>query len=142
MTMNNPKAVVAVILFIGLMATPFILSAGADFERAELKLGMPTHTDKCVAETQYMRDSHMDLLNTWRDEVVREGNRNYASPWDKKDCPPPGWVEDDGKCHFERSLSRTCMSCHKSRADFCTKCHSFTNVDPYCWDCHVEPRGR
>ena len=29
----------------------------------------------CVESTEYMRDAHMDLLNGWRDQVVRSGVR-------------------------------------------------------------------
>jgi len=74
-----------------------------------------------------MRASHMDLLNQWRDDVVRVGNRDYKSTLTGKT--------------FDMSLSRTCMDCHSNKADFCDRCHDFLSVDPYCWDCHVEPKG-
>lgn len=78
----------------------------------------------CVAETEYMRSYHMDLLNGWRDDVVRRDDRV--------------WVSHDGK-EFDKSLSRTCMSCHHNKGEFCDRCHDYTAVKPYCWDCHVEP---
>ena len=34
---------------------------------------------------EYMRASHMDLLNEWRDEVVRDGNRDYVSDLERQD---------------------------------------------------------
>jgi len=79
---------------------------------------------ECVASTEYMRASHMDLLNEWRDEVVREGNRIYTSP--------------NGK-EFEMSLTKTCTNCHYNKKEFCDQCHDYLGVTPYCWDCHVEP---
>jgi hypothetical protein len=79
----------------------------------------------CVAGTEYMRAKHMDLLNEWRDDVVRRADRIHVAP--------------DGK-EYDKSLSRTCMSCHSNKAEFCDRCHDYTAVDPYCWDCHVEPR--
>ena len=73
-----------------------------------------------------MRARHMDLLDDWRDRVVREGERVYVS-------------DLSGASH-EMSLSNTCMDCHSNKAEFCDRCHDYMAVDPYCWDCHVEPK--
>ena len=86
----------------------------------------PNGSQQCVEETEYMRASHMDLLNGWRDDVVRTGARDYSSALTGRT--------------FDMSLSRTCMDCHSNKADFCDRCHDYLAVDPYCWDCHVEPR--
>jgi hypothetical protein len=80
--------------------------------------------DECVAPADYMRSSHMVILNEWREMVVRDGERVYENA--------------DGK-RFAMSLSGTCLECHPSRKDFCNQCHDYVGVDPYCWDCHVEP---
>ena len=66
----------------------------------------------------------MDLLNTWRDEVVRDGIR----------------FEDgiDGN-RYEKSLSNTCLGCHLSKEKFCDRCHNYVGVEPYCWECHIIP---
>jgi hypothetical protein len=71
-----------------------------------------------------MRPYHMDLLNQWRDAVVRDGDRIYVSSTGER---------------FEMSLSNTCMDCHVSKVNFCDSCHNYVGVSPYCWDCHVEP---
>jgi hypothetical protein len=68
---------------------------------------------------------HMDLLNEWRDDVVRKGKRIYTSPGGKK---------------YNMSLSNTCMECHSNKAEFCDECHQYAGVDPYCWNCHIEPK--
>lgn len=82
--------------------------------------------DACVMPTDYMRSSHMDLLNNWRQEVVRSGDRIFHS--------------SDGK-EYRKSLSNTCMSCHPNKAEFCDKCHNFMAVsEPDCWNCHVAPK--
>jgi len=47
-------------------------------------------------------------------------------------------AKKDGKT-WDKSLSRTCMSCHTNRMQFCNECHTYVDVDPDCWDCHVEP---
>ena len=81
-------------------------------------------TLQCVQDTAYMKRSHMDLLMTWRDKVVRENVRTFVAP--------------DGKT-YAMSLTKTCMKCHTSKADFCDKCHNYVAVKPYCWDCHIDP---
>ena len=87
----------------------------------------PNGSQQCVEATDYMRANHMDLLNEWRDDVVREGEMMYKS----KNL---GYVE--------MSLTQTCMSCHASRDEFCKKCHDYADVRPTCWDCHVESLGK
>jgi len=71
-----------------------------------------------------MKANHMDLLNQWRDDVVRKGVRIYKAGNGRK---------------FEMSLSNTCMNCHSNKSEFCDECHGYGGVDPYCWDCHIEP---
>ena len=63
---------------------------------------------------------------TWRDEVVRVNQRTFEAP--------------DGR-EWEKSLTRTCLACHAEKAEFCDKCHDYLGVQPYCWDCHVDPKG-
>lgn len=100
----------------------------------DLSLGNPDYVPnpkiigdakECVMPTDYMRTSHMDLLNVWRDKVVREGDRTHASP--------------NGQ-EYEMSLTKTCLGCHSNKAQFCDECHNYTAVDElYCWDCHSVP---
>jgi hypothetical protein len=86
----------------------------------------PNGSEQCVEAKDYMRASHMDLLDEWRDAVVRDGERDYHSSLTKKS--------------YDMSLSRTCMDCHSNKAEFCDRCHDYLAVAPYCWDCHVEPK--
>jgi hypothetical protein len=79
---------------------------------------------ECVKSASYMRTLHMDLLNEWRDDVVRDGRRFFTTASGKK---------------FEMSLSKTCIQCHSNKDQFCDQCHNYLAVTPYCWDCHVEP---
>jgi len=97
---------------------------GGDAARPELEL--PADETQCVAETDYMRREHMQVLMDWRDEVVREDSRIHTT--------------SDGR-KYEKSLSRTCMECHDNKQAFCDRCHDYVGVQPYCWDCHVEPKG-
>ena len=70
-----------------------------------------------------MQAKHMDLLDQWRLEVVREGKR---------------FVEK--RPDLEMSLTKTCLKCHTSKAQFCDKCHNYAAVAPTCWDCHIIPK--
>ncbi len=80
--------------------------------------------DKCVYDKEYMLGNHMNVLNQWRDDVVRRGDRIH--------------VTEDGR-RFSKSLSLTCMDCHSNKEEFCDKCHDYMDVTPYCWTCHIEP---
>ncbi len=88
------------------------------------KVAMETKGDQCVAPAAYMRKNHMLLLNTWRDSVVRDGERFHIMP--------------DGS-RVEKSLTKTSLGCHVSKKQFCEECHIYASVKPYCWECHVVP---
>jgi hypothetical protein len=113
------------VVFLAVITFPvwYNLAAGSTAKPPEVKL--PTTEKTCVAPTEYMRTSHMDLLITWRDEVVRQHNRSFKA--------------FDGKT-YTMSLTQTCMKCHTSKADFCDRCHDYAGVKPYCWDCHIDPK--
>jgi len=86
---------------------------------------LATTETRCVEAKATMRASHMELLNRWRDEVVRRGVRTTAA--------------SDGRV-FEMSLTKGCLKCHANKKDFCDACHTYLAVTPYCWDCHVQPK--
>ena len=86
-----------------------------------------TKAKQCVEPTAEMRRNHMQLLNTWRDTVVRRDQRTYLAA--------------DGKT-VTMSLSGTCMSCHPNKKEFCDTCHNYLAVNPYCWECHIEPKEK
>jgi len=83
---------------------------------------LPVDQKTCVEATPYMRTHHVELLTAWRDAVVREGNRVYRA--------------QNGK-EYRISLTGTCLGCHRKKADFCDRCHTYMKVNPRCWDCHV-----
>lgn len=121
---DTGKIVAGLVIFLGLVTFPvwYNIPGEAATRSPELKIG--TEETECVAPTEYMTVSHMDLLSDWRDQVVREGKRVY--------------VGFNGRRH-EMSLTGTCLGCHSDRAEFCDKCHEYVGVRPYCWDCHNEP---
>ncbi len=125
---NKNMVLAGVIAFIILMTAPFWLNAGRDFE--ELKLDLPKFEKECVEPASWMRANHMQLLDEWRNDVVRDGERDYTS-----EHFPGG---HDNK-EFKKSLTLTCLDCHDKKKDFCDKCHTYAGVKPYCWACHVVP---
>ncbi|WP_172136639.1 sulfate reduction electron transfer complex DsrMKJOP subunit DsrJ [Adlercreutzia sp. ZJ473] len=117
------------LIFIGvfclIMVVPFILGAGKAQSAPKLDLDTPEiaalDVKECIEPVEYMRSSHMTLLDQWRNDVVREGKTAYVSS--------TGQV-------YEMSLDDTCLSCHSNPDQFCESCHAYSNVDLYCWECH------
>ena len=144
---DTTKIVAGLAIFIGVVALPVVynLALGKPGERpklqraadsqpagSELQKVLATRKDCIMSSAKDMRGEHMDLLNIWRDEYVREGklvHKGKFSTW------------PDGKPVL-KSLSKTCLGCHADRTKFCDKCHAYAGVKPYCWDCHVLPKGR
>jgi hypothetical protein len=85
---------------------------------------LPVSENQCVESAQYMREYHMQLMQQWRDQAVRQGDSTYIS--------------SDNRT-FDINLTGTCLKCHPSRADFCDRCHNYTGTVPNCWDCHNVP---
>lgn len=123
--MYNAKYVIlGIIVFAVLFTTPFWIGKGEQYKRPDVVL--PKTEKECVEPVAFMRAEHMQLLNTWRDEALRNDNRVYVSSTGKK---------------WEISLQNTCMKCHTNAVDFCDKCHISNSVYPYCWSCHIAPKG-
>ena len=124
---DGGKIIGGLVIFLGIVTFPFWYTQANSDAVGTPELKLPANETECVESTSYMRTSHMQMLNEWRDLVVREGEGMYVS-------------SSTGKM-YEMSLSRTCMGCHTDRQEFCNKCHSYTGVStPYCWGCHVEPK--
>ncbi len=125
------KIIPGVVIFVGLITFPMWSGHGKSSPPPEVKLDTPAIQKllekRCVEPTGYMKASHMDLLNSWRQEVVREGERVYLA--------------SDGK-KYEMSLSQTCLNCHSNKDQFCDRCHTYEGVKPRCWSCHVVPREK
>ncbi len=123
---DKPKIVAGLALFVALVAFPVWYGLGGEGEVAAPELEYPADADACVEATDYMTANHMDLLNRWRNAVVREGQREYQASSGER---------------YVMSLTGTCLDCHTSIDEFCTKCHDYADVSPKCWDCHIAPEG-
>lgn len=122
---DTGKIVAGIIIFLVLILSPYLYHIGKTTAPPTLVTG--TTEKQCVEATAFMRSSHMDLLDTWRNEVVRSGKRIY--------------VNSQGK-HFTMSLQNTCMKCHNKKTQFCDRCHDYLDVAPRCWDCHIAPKEK
>lgn len=125
---DKGKIIIGLALFLIIITFPvwYNIAGGVEpMEEIEIATAGVAGRDRCVESAEYMKPYHMDLLNKWREKVVRDGDRIHTT--------------DDGR-KFEMSLSNTCMDCHYNKESFCDRCHNFMAVDPYCWDCHIEPK--
>jgi hypothetical protein len=122
---NTGKILTGLLIFLVLITFPiwYNLANGKAGYRPELEKAVKG--TQCVRETDYMISHHMDLLNEWRDQVVREDERFEAGV---------------GGVVYERSLTNTCLDCHADKSKFCDQCHTYLGVSPYCWSCHVDPK--
>jgi hypothetical protein len=123
------KVFTGLALFIVFLTAPIWLSGGKSASPPEIRVDTPVIQrlveKRCLEPTAYMKANHMELLDTWRQAVVREGESLY--------------VASDGK-KYRMSLSGTCLHCHSNKDQFCNRCHNYEGVKPACWSCHVVPQ--
>lgn len=112
-------------IFVLFVTFPLWFNAFSTAASAVPKPELPPGGEKqCVAPAAEMRASHMVLLNEWRDDVLRNGNRVA--------------VTVNGK-EYRKGLQIACMQCHTNKEKFCDSCHVYASVTPNCWDCHLTP---
>lgn len=123
---DGGKIIAGLVIGLALLLFPFFYTAGKASRAPEAELtDKAKKAEKCIESAEQMRLEHMKMLDEWRDEVVRDGERYYKSSL-------------TGDVHY-KSLQVTCMECHSNKTKFCDSCHDYAGVDPYCWDCHLEP---
>lgn len=120
------KIVPGLMVFAAVAALPIWWSLATGAQARVPEIAKPAGAERCILDAATMRRTHMQLLVTWRDDVVRSGNRVFVAP--------------DGR-RFRKSLTGTCLHCHTDRKASCDRCHEYLDVHPYCWDCHVESGG-
>ena len=123
---DKGKIIGGLVVFLVLVTFPLWNTVVAGGETVMPELEYPAGETACIEDAEFMRANHMDILNQWRNALVRDGESNYTSSTGQE---------------YYMSLTQTCMDCHDDRDAFCTTCHDYSNVNPTCWDCHVEPRG-
>jgi hypothetical protein len=152
---DGGKIIVGLIACLAFFLFPFIYDAGKAAKAPEPELTEKAKEAKaCVNSTNYMRAWHMQLLDEWRHEVVRDGDRYYRpskqaidTRLDQRMMDQWRHLVSDGERRYipksdkvyYKSLQVTCMDCHSNKSKFCDQCHDYMGVKPYCWDCHLEP---
>ena len=130
---DGGKILIGLAVFLAFALFPFYNNIGKVNAKPELKTDTPAIQEweklygkkECVESKEYMRAEHMQLLNNWRDAVVRDTYRQYVSMTSGK--------------RFDMSLQNGCMHCHSNKKKFCDQCHNYMAVKPYCFDCHIQP---
>ena len=125
---DKGKIITGLVIFIALVTFPFWYNLGKAAPAPEPQLTEKAKAAKaCIRPTEYMRAEHMQVLDLWRDTVVRDAKRMY--------------INEKGQA-FNMSLSNTCLDCHSNKKEFCDRCHDYASARPYCWDCHIDnPKG-
>ncbi len=116
---DGGKIILGLIIFIALITFPFYANVGKAIEKPVELAAAPEEMHIGNIPIGKMRAEHMKILDEWRDEVVRDGERFTTFDGDE----------------YEKSIQIGCLGCH-SKQEFCDKCHSYAGVKPYCWDCH------
>lgn len=128
---NANKLIIALAVLLLIIVIPFLYNLLFPSPQHDPSIDTPMINKmakkECVEPKDYMKHNHMVLLNEWHDEVVRKGDRFYG--------------EIEGVM-YEKSLQNTCLHCHSNKEEFCDRCHSYANVQVYCWQCHIEPKER
>ncbi len=96
------------------------LTAGVNVPRPPKGKG-----EVCVADTDYMRRFHMDLLAHQRDDTVREGIRTKR--FSLKECIA---------CHVVNGPDAQPVT-YDNPNHFCRVCHDYTGVKIRCFECHA-----
>ena len=142
---DKPVILVGLLVGLGVLTFPFWYTLSAARTAGPPDLELPVGRPHCVEDVSYMKAHHMELLEQWREAVVREGKCRYAS-------------KTYGES-YTMSLTKTCLDCHSSRERFCDRCHDYMNVQSSrlfplvasgdgksasvgCWDCHNVPKEK
>ena len=121
------KILAGLAVFVVLVATPCWWNAVQGAGREPPAIEKPVAGTSCVLPADEMRREHMQLLIRWRDEVVRRDERV---------------ARDAAGRPVKKSLTESCLACHRGREKSCDRCHQWLDVQVYCWDCHSDARVR
>ncbi len=122
---DGKKIIPGLLIFLTILSYPLWHNAASGKIGYIPKPKAPEDKKECIEPKLLITVNHKTLLEDWRTEVVRNGMKTYRA--------------SDGKT-YTMSLTKTCMNCHKDRADFCDQCHNYAGVSLKCWDCHIYPK--
>lgn len=107
-----------------MLAAAAYLAFAADTPEA-LPAAATADTTGCIYPKEYMQSHHMQVLADWKESAAHEG-------------PDAVMRAPDGR-RFQKDLA-TCLGCHQENRMFCFSCHTYANVKPDCWNCHISPQ--
>ena len=81
--------------------------------------------DHCVADTDFMRRNHMDLILHQRDDTVIRGLRD--KPFSLVECVD---------CHARSDSDGKAVRID-AKGEFCASCHEYVAVSIDCFSCHA-----
>lgn len=81
--------------------------------------------DKCVADTDWMRRNHMNVLKHQRDDTVHDGIR--TTTFSLKGCID---------CHAVKGTDGKAVAASDPK-HFCRTCHDYVAVKLDCFECHA-----
>ena len=122
---DGKKIIPGLIIFVALVSFPLWHNMGSGKMNYVPKPKPPADKKECVEPKDYIRIHHKDLLEDWKESVVRNSGTTYLAT---------------NKKRYLMSLNRTCMSCHTDKTEFCDQCHNYMGVTNKCWDCHIYPK--
>lgn len=143
------RIIASLVIFVAFLTLPFFYNLGK--ASAGPVLNLPANS-QCVEPAAYMRANHMQLLNTWRDEYVRNGQTVYVNSQGKSfDIN----IDTCTKCHNTTGVAASASGVSNpatsatgasnpavnSNDQFCVTCHNYASVKPTCWSCHNLPGG-
>lgn len=100
---DSGKIIAGMVIFLCLITFPVWYNVVSGKAAYTPKPEIVTKEKQCVEPKEYMRAKHMELMNQWRNSVVREGKRVYTGFKGKS---------------YDMSLTRTCLGCHSNKAQF------------------------
>ena len=116
-----------IVLLVAVLSVAVLSVAGmnvavSDVPQPDIQKGQG---ESCVAETDFIRRNHMDLLKHQRDETMIQGIR--SEPYSLKDCVA---------CHAVNGADGVPVTAASSE-HFCRSCHDYAAVKIDCFECHA-----
>jgi hypothetical protein len=119
---DQKKIIAGLAIFLSLATLPLCYNVIGGKAAAIPKPELVTTQKTCILAQADIRKGHMQLLDAWRQDVIRQGIRQKADPAGKP---------------YSMSLAKSCLDCHPNKVEFCDRCHDYVGVSPSCWDCHT-----
>lgn len=122
--MRRRLVTLGLLVLLGMTALAAVPRA-AELSRVPLPAITKGKGEACVAETDFMRRNHMNLLRHQRDDTLREGVR--GARFSLKDCVA---------CHAVPGADGRPVAAEDPR-HFCSACHRYAAVRIDCFQCHA-----